>query len=103
MKSYICICYTLAQRRTAMIKILLSTELGRRRWSQARLAQETGIRPSTISDYYNEMVDHINLRHFEAFCRVLECDLTDILMMEPGVNLDGKDGPRPHSKPCRKQ
>lgn len=87
-----------------MIRILLSTELGRRRWSQARLAQETGIRPSTISDYYNEMVDRINLRHFEAFCRVLECDLTDILAMEPDVDLDGKAAaPHPHSKPRRKQ
>ena len=85
-----------------MIKILLSTELGRRRWSQARLAQETGIRPSTISDYYNEMVDRINLRHFEAFCRVLECDLTDILAMEPD-DLDGKGTPCSRSKPRKKQ
>ncbi|MCI8856099.1 MAG: XRE family transcriptional regulator, partial [Clostridiaceae bacterium] len=46
-----------------MIRILLSTELGRRRWNQADLARATGIRPSTICDYYHELTDRINLRH----------------------------------------
>lgn len=35
-----------------MIRILLSTRLGERRWTQADLARATGIRPSTINDYY---------------------------------------------------
>lgn len=70
-----------------MIRILLSTELGRRRWSQADLARMTGIRPSTISDYYNEMTDRINLRHFELICKALECDLWDILSYEPDEDL----------------
>lgn len=34
-----------------MIRILLSTRLGERRWTQADLARATGIRPSTINDY----------------------------------------------------
>jgi len=33
-----------------MIKILLSSRLGDRRWTQADLARKTGIRPTTISD-----------------------------------------------------
>ena len=70
-----------------MIRILLSTELGKRRWSQADLARKTGIRPSTISDYYNEMTDRINLRHFELICKALDCDLTDILVYEPDDEL----------------
>ena len=36
-----------------MIKILLSTRLGERRWTQADLARMTGIRPSTINDLYH--------------------------------------------------
>ena len=60
-----------------MIRILLSTELGKRRWSQADLARMTGIRASTIGDYYNELTDRINLRHFELICKALDCDLTD--------------------------
>ncbi|MCI9395031.1 MAG: helix-turn-helix domain-containing protein, partial [Oscillospiraceae bacterium] len=44
-----------------MTRILLSTELDKRRWSQADLARKTGIRASTIGDYYNELTDRINL------------------------------------------
>ena len=51
-----------------MIRILLSTKLGELRWSQADLARKTGIRASTIGDYYNEMTDRINLRHFGLIC-----------------------------------
>ena len=39
-----------------MIRILLSTRLGERRWTQADLARATGIRPSTINDYYNHPI-----------------------------------------------
>ena len=51
-----------------------------RGWSQADLARKTGIRASTIGDYYNELTDRINLRHFELICKALDCDLTDILV-----------------------
>lgn len=70
-----------------MIRILLSTRLGALRWSQADLARKTGIRASTIGDYYNEMTDRINLRHFELICKALDCDLSDILVYEPDDDL----------------
>lgn len=47
-----------------MIRILLSTRLGERRWTQADLARATGIRPSTINDYYHEFAERVNLEHF---------------------------------------
>ena len=37
-----------------MIRILLSKKLGELKWTQADLARATGIRPTTISDYYND-------------------------------------------------
>ncbi len=40
-----------------MIKILLSRKLGELRWTQADLARKTGIRPSTISEMYHELID----------------------------------------------
>lgn len=46
-----------------MIRILLSTRLGERRWTQADLARATGIRPSTINDYYHEFAERVNLEH----------------------------------------
>lgn len=75
---------------TAMIRILLSTKLGELRWSQADLARKTGIRASTIGDYYNELTDRINLRHFELICKALDCDLSDILVYRPDEELDVK-------------
>lgn len=65
-----------------MIRILLSTRLGERRWTQADLARKTGIRPSTINDWYNEMTDRINLEHLHKICKVLDCEISDILVIE---------------------
>lgn len=43
-----------------MIKNHLSRILGERRWTRAKLARLTGIRPSTIGDLYNEMADRVS-------------------------------------------
>ncbi len=91
-----------------MIRILLSTRLGELRWSQADLARKTGIRPSTISDYYNELTDRINLWHFDLICEALGCDLTDLLRLEPNnpdneeTQIKGRTG-APLPKPPRKR
>ena len=66
-----------------MIRILLSKKLGELRWTQADLARKTGIRPSTINDYYNEMAERMNLEHLDLICEALECELTEILVREP--------------------
>ncbi len=47
-----------------MVRILLSTRLGERRWTQADLARMTGIRPNTISE-------------------ALGCELTDLIVLTP--------------------
>ncbi len=44
-----------------MIRILLSSRLGERKWTHADLARKTGIRSTTISKLYHEMVDRVNL------------------------------------------
>jgi len=66
-----------------MIRILLSRKLGELRWSQADLARATGIRPTTISDYYNEIADRISLDNLDLICEALDCDITDILVRVP--------------------
>lgn len=66
-----------------MIRILLSTRLGERRWTQADLARKTGIRPSTINDWYHEMAERINLEHLDLICEALDCELSDIIVREP--------------------
>ncbi len=68
-----------------MIKIHLSRILGERRWSQARLARETGIRPSTICHWYNEFADRISLEHLDRICEVLGCTAADLLEYIPNA------------------
>ena len=65
-----------------MIRIYLSRVLGEKRWTQADLARKTGIRPNTISELYNELIERVNLDHLDKICEVLECDLSDILKYE---------------------
>lgn len=67
----------------SMIRILLSTRLGERRWTQADLARKTGIRPSTINDLYHEMADRVNLEHLDLICEALDCELSDLIVRDP--------------------
>lgn len=62
-----------------MVRILLSTLLGERRWSQADLARMTGIRPNTISELYNEIATRVSLEHLDLICEALECELSDLI------------------------
>ena len=66
-----------------MIRILLSSRLGDRKWTQADLARKTGIRPTTISELYHEMADRVNLDHLDLICEALECDLDELIVREP--------------------
>lgn len=70
-----------------MIRILLSRKLGELRWTQADLARATGIRPTTINEYYHEISDRINLQHFDLICEALDCDLSEILVLVPNEQI----------------
>ena len=65
-----------------MIRILLSTRLGERRWTQADLARKTGIRPSTINDLYHEIAERVNLEHLDLICEALGCELSELIIRE---------------------
>lgn len=66
-----------------MIKIHLSRILGEKRMSQAKLARQTGIRPSTISDIYNEMTERLNIDYLDRICEYLDCSITDLIEYVP--------------------
>ena len=70
-------------RGDRMIKIRLSRLLGEKRWSQAQLSRLTGIRPNTISDLYNEFTERISLDQLNQICKILECDIADLLEYIP--------------------
>lgn len=66
-----------------MIKIHLSGILAEKQMSQAELARQTGIRPSTVSAIYNEIAERLNINHLDSICRYLGCDLTDLIEYIP--------------------
>ena len=70
-----------------MIRILLSRKLGELRWTQADLARATGIRPSTICEYYHEIAERINLDHLDLICEALDCDLSEIIQRVPNDDI----------------
>ena len=70
-----------------MIKIHLSELLTERHMTQAELARQTGIRPSTISAICNEIVDRLNVHHLDCICKCLDCRLSDLLEYLPDACL----------------
>ena len=62
-----------------MIKNHLSRILGERRWTRAKLARLTGIRPSTIGDLYNEMAERVSFDQLDRICEALDCSISDLL------------------------
>ncbi len=82
-----------------MVRILLSARLGEQRMTQTELARRTGIRFQTVNDWYNEITDSVKLEHLAEICRVLECDICDLLMLEDGNQKDHKSLPlRPKAR-----
>ena len=72
-----------------MIRILLSTLLGERRWPQSRLAEKTGIRAATINLIFHELTDRISLEQLDKICEALQCDISDILVIRPESEASG--------------
>ncbi len=66
-----------------MIRILLSTKLGERRWTQAELARATGIRPNTINELYHELVERVSLEQLDLICEALNCRLDELIVRVP--------------------
>ena len=75
-----------------MIRILLSTLLGARKWTQRDLSRATGIRPNTISDLYHEISARVSLEEIDLICEALDCELTDLIIRTPNkIPLTDKD------------
>lgn len=62
-----------------MIKIKLSDLLGKERMTRKKLSELIDARPNTICDMYNENIKRIDLGLLNDICRVLKCEVSDIL------------------------
>lgn len=68
-----------------MIRILLSTRLGKRWMTQSDLARVTGIRSQTINELYHDFAERVNLDDLDLICEALDCDLEDLIVREPNI------------------
>lgn len=66
-----------------MIKIHLARLLGDRKMNQAELSRLTAIRPTTINEYYHELVERINLDYIDRICEVLDCKIDELMEYRP--------------------
>ena len=66
-----------------MIRIKLSELLGKKKMTRKELAELVGVRPNTIGDLYNEKVKRVDLNLLNNICKVLSCDLSDLLEYQP--------------------
>ena len=53
--------------------------------SQAELSRQTGIRPSTINDIYNEISERLNVEHLNRICEYLDCNINDLIEYIPNA------------------
>jgi putative transcriptional regulator len=66
-----------------MLTCKISTLLGSHRMTQKELSKLTGIRPNTISGYYNDTFKLIDRKHVEKFCQVFNCTPNDLFEYIP--------------------
>ncbi len=68
-----------------MIKIKISELLGKHKMTQKDLAIKANIRHGTVGAMYHETIQRIDLRHLDNICRILQCNVSDILVYEEGT------------------
>ncbi len=66
-----------------LIRIKLSELLGKNKMTRKALAELVGVRPNTIGDLYHEKVKRVDLDLLNNICKVLGCDLSDLLEYQP--------------------
>ena len=68
---------------TMKIVIKLDRLLNERGMSQHELSRLTGIRQPSIHEMCNNTTKRLPLNNLAKICEVLECDISDVLELEP--------------------
>jgi len=66
-----------------MIKIKISDLLGKHKMTQKSLAEQTKIRPATISKMYYEESKRIDINHLNNICKAFNCEISELLEYIP--------------------
>ena len=64
-----------------MITVSLGVLLEEKNMSQSELARITQIRPSTVSDLFNNNSNFIKLEHINRICATLRCGVEQLLKL----------------------
>ena len=65
-----------------MIKFKVKVMLAMREMTQKQLAEQTGIRPPTISAIFTGSVKHLTVDALDKICAVLDCQPADLMEFE---------------------
>ena len=66
-----------------MIKFKVKVMLAMRGMTQKELAEQTGIRPPTVSAICTGAVKHFPIDAMDKICQVLDCQPADLMEYEP--------------------
>ncbi|EHO80763.1 helix-turn-helix domain-containing protein [Fusobacterium ulcerans] len=66
-----------------MIKFKIHSLMGNTRMSQKQLSETTGIHPSVIAKYYHDTIVRINREHLDEFCKIFNCNISDLIEYIP--------------------
>jgi putative transcriptional regulator len=79
------------------LKVLIAEKEMRenRRLTYRQLADETGLSLDTILGYMTQRVSRYDASTLATLCEYLECDVGDLLILDPGQ--DGKTGQQKES------
>lgn len=62
-----------------MITIKLKALMDKHELSQRELSRKTGIRQTTIGDYYNNKCKHISINNLDVLCDYFNCNVEDLI------------------------
>lgn len=65
------------------IKFKLKDIMEEHNYSKNRLCRETGFRYETIQNYYNGSISRIDLVVVEEFCKIFQCNISDLFEYVP--------------------
>lgn len=74
-----------------MIKFKIKVMLAMREMTQRQLSDATGIRLPTISDLCNNNVKFVSVEALNSMCRVLDCQLSDLIVYIPDSASEKKE------------
>lgn len=69
-----------------MVRLRIHILMAEHRMSQKEVSHATGIQPSVMNKYYNDTIVRINREHLNAFCKLFNCTIQDLIEYIPDEN-----------------